>query len=71
MFVALIVFSFPHGFLAARNIRKRSEVQHISPLISASSVTQGWRVQGPAGEKGRGKAQKKQQVKMRHKENKH
>lgn len=37
MFVALIVFSFPHGFLAARNIRKRSEVQHISPLILSSS----------------------------------
>ena len=34
--MALIVFSFPHGFPAARDIRKRSEVQHISPLILSS-----------------------------------
>lgn len=38
LFVALIVFSFPHGFSTARDIRKRSEVQHISPLIPTSSV---------------------------------
>ncbi len=35
--MALIVFSFPHGFPTARDIRKRSEVQHISPLILSSS----------------------------------
>lgn len=34
--MALIVFSFPHGFPAARDIRKRSEVQHFSPLILSS-----------------------------------
>lgn len=37
LFVALIVFSFPHGLPAVGDIRKRSEVQHISPLILSSS----------------------------------
>lgn len=62
--MALIVFSFPHGFPAARDIRKRSEVQHISPLIlfvPASSVKhRGWE-----GESQRNIASKNQTRKKR------
>lgn len=55
MFVALIVFSFPHGFLAARNIRKRSEVQHISPLILSSLPHLSHRGGGCKGQRGKRK----------------
>lgn len=55
MFVALIVFSFPHGLAAKRDIRERSEVQHVSPhpLITASSVKHSGGGRKGCGEEGR------------------